>query len=80
MKHDELLPGVNLAFYEKMRTDGKSPLEVFAHAWQAELSPVRCVRLVMVVFDVSLKEGLDIMGEAHQRFPDLKPYEGEFYS
>jgi hypothetical protein len=80
MKQDEILTGVDLSTYERMKLDGLSPHDVLANAWKADLGPGRCVRLMMVIFGVSIREGLDILGEAHQKYPDLKPYEGEFYS
>jgi hypothetical protein len=80
MKHDEILANVDLTTYEKMKLDGLSRHDVLSNAWKADLGPLQCIKLIMVIFGVSMREGLDILGETHQKYPDLKPYEGEFYS
>jgi hypothetical protein len=80
MKQDATVPGVDLLVYEKLKAEGMSPVDVFAYAWRADCGPLICIKLMMVIFGFSMGESLDILGETHQKYPDLKPYEGEFYS
>jgi hypothetical protein len=78
MSSDEF--NIDLTEYEVMRDNGMLPVDLLAIAWRNGFGPGQCVRLVRTVFGCSLRDGLDYLGDAHQKYADLPPHAGEFYS